>query len=40
MNNIRNDEVQINTENFATGIYFYKLSGAVGFATGKLVVQK
>ncbi len=37
---IRQNEIELSTEQFASGLYVYKLSGGAGFASGKMVVQK
>lgn len=34
---ITQSEIGIDSENWASGIYFYKLSGATGFASGKII---
>jgi NADPH-dependent 7-cyano-7-deazaguanine reductase QueF-like protein len=36
-NNITVSEINISSENWSSGIYFYKLSGVAGYATGKII---
>lgn len=38
--NITQSEIGIDSETWSSGIYFYKLSGATGFATGKIIKVK